>query len=128
MGLGELPEGWVVWNEEPNGRVILAYRPDVFDGERFPAPCLPTIYVSDGSLSRRPGAGQRRGEGWHARLLLEPEIEAATEAFDTRAAAIEGAVDLAEAFAGGSVDYRSLYQVPRPEYFGTLDELTDRDG
>ena len=127
MGLGELPEGWVVWNEEPNGRVILAYRPDVFDGEQFPAPCLPTIYVSDGSLQRRPGAGQRRGEGWHVRLTLEPDIDAVTEQFDSRASALEGATGIAEEFATGSIDYRSLYQVPRPEYFGRLDELTGRD-
>lgn len=126
MGLEALPAGWTVWNEEPEGRVILAYRPDVFDAESFPAPCLPTIHVSNSSLRRRPGAGQLASDTWHAQLLLEPEIEAATEQFETRAAAIDGAVDIARRFAAGEIDYRSLYQVPRPAYFERLDELTGR--
>lgn len=126
MGLDELPASWTVWNEEPDGRVILAYRPDVFDAEAFPAPCLPTIHVSNSSLQRRPGAGQLQSDTWHARLLLEPEVESAVEQFDTRESAIDGAVDLARRFAEGEVDYRSLYQVPRPAYLDQLDDLTGR--
>jgi hypothetical protein len=41
-------------------------------------------------------------------------------------AAEAGAADLAERFAGGEVDYRGLYQVPREGYFEKLDELTGR--
>ena len=125
MGLGELPDGWTVWNEEPEGRVILAYRPDVFDAAAFPAPCLPTIHVSNSSLHRRPGAGQIRTDTWHAKLLLEPEIEGPVEQFDTREAALKGAISLARRFVDGEVDYRSLYQVPRDAYLDRLDELTD---
>jgi hypothetical protein len=128
MGLEALPADWRVWNEEPGGRVILAYRPDVFDAESFPAPCLPTIHVSNSSLQRRPGAGQLTGDTWHAQLLLEPEIEGALEEFETRADAIDGAVAIARQFADGKIDYRSLYQVPRPAYFQRLDELTGRSG
>lgn len=127
MGLGELPDDWTVWNEEPDGRVILAYRPDVFDANAFPAPCLPTIHVSNSSLQRRPGSGQLQSETWHVRLLLEPEIESTVEKFDTREAAIDGAVNLARRFAEGDIDYRSLYQVPRPAYLDQLDELTGRE-
>lgn len=127
MGLDELPAGWTVWNEEPDGRVILAYRPDVFDAEAFPAPCLPTIHVSNSSLQRRPGSGQLQSDTWHAQLLLEPEIEGAVEQSDTRKGAIDGAVELARRFAEGDVDYRSLYQVPRPAYLDRLDELTGRE-
>lgn len=127
MGLEELPAGWTVWNEEPEGRVIVAYRPDVFDAAAFPAPCLPTIHVSNSSLKRRPGAGQIRTDTWHARLRLEPEIEGPTERFDSREAAIEGAVDIARDFADGAIDYRSLYQVPRSAYLDRLDDLTGRD-
>ena len=58
MSLDALPAGWQVWTEEHEGRVILAYRPDVFDADEFPAACLPTIYVTNGSRANRPGAGQ----------------------------------------------------------------------
>ena len=126
MTLDTLPEGWTVWNEEPEGRVILAYRPDVFDADAFPAECLPTIYVTNGSRNARPGAGQLQTDEWHATLFAEPEIELTTEQRDSRDAAIEAAVATAERFAAGEVDYRGAYQVPREAYFAELDELTDR--
>lgn len=123
-----LPEGWEVWSAESEGRVILAYRPDVFDAGDFPAPCLPTIYVSDGSRRARPGAGQRRTDEWHVTLFLEPDVAAESATFDGRDEAIEAAVETADRFAGGEIDYRSAYQVPRPDYLDRLDELTARDG
>ncbi|MFB6073789.1 MAG: DUF5820 family protein [Haloarculaceae archaeon] len=124
MSLDALPVGWRVWNEEP-GKIVLAYRPDVFDGSAYPAPCLPTIYVTRGRRSRRPG-GERVGERWHVTLYLEPEVSRDGDAHPDREAAIEGAVDLATRFDAGAVDYRALYQVPRPEYLDRLDELTGR--
>lgn len=127
MSLDALPDGWTVWNEEPEGRVILAYRPDVFDSDAFPAACLPTLYVSNGSRSRRPGAGQYELDTWHATLFLEPDVEGPVEEFDSREAAIDGAVDLAARFARGDVDYRGRYQVPREDYLARLDELTGRE-
>ena len=128
MGFEALPEGWTVWNEEPDGRGILAYRPDVFEGETYPAPCMPTIYVTDGSRRARPGAGQRVTDEWHVTLFLEPEIEAPTETYGERERAVEAAVAMADRFARGEIDYRDLYQVPREDYFEKLDELTGRDG
>lgn len=122
----DLPPGWRVWNEEHEGRVILAFRPDVFDAATFPAPCLPTIYVSDGARSRRPGAGQVSTGTWHAALFLEPEVEGPAERFDDRDAAVEGALDIAARFAAGEVAYRALYQVPREAYLDRLDDLTGR--
>ena len=126
MTLDALPAGWQVWNEEHEGRAILAYRPDVFDTQQFPAPCLPTIYVSNGSRRRRPGASQIDTDTWHVSLLLEPDVEGLVRRFDSRDEAIDGAVTLAGEFAGGEVDYRGLYQVPREDYFEKLDELTGR--
>lgn len=123
MSLPELPSGWRVWNEEPEGRIILAYRPDVFDSEAFPAACLPTIYVTNGSPQRRPGAGSVDTDYWQVKLFLEPEIEATTRRYDDRQTAINGAVDTAQRFAEGRVDYRACYQVPRESYFDKLDEL-----
>ena len=127
MSLDALPEGWVVWNEEPEGRVILAYRPDVFDADAFPAECLPTLYVTNGSRNARPGAGQYQTDEWHATLFAEPEIELENETRESREAAIDAAVAVAERFAAGEVDYRGAYQVPREQYFDELDALTGQD-
>jgi hypothetical protein len=123
MSLPELPSGWRVWNEEPEGRIILAYRPDVIDSDAFPAACLPTIYVTNGSPQRRPGAGSVATDHWQVKLFLEPEIEATATRYDDREAAIDGAVETAGRFADGAVDYRDCYQVPRETYFKRLDEL-----
>ncbi|WP_224268639.1 DUF5820 family protein [Haloprofundus salinisoli] len=127
MSFDALPEGWTVWNDEPEGRAILAYRPDVFDSQQFPAPCMPTVFLSNGSRRRRPGASQIETATWHVTLLLEPEIEAETTEYDSREAGVDGAVECARRFADGEVDYRSLYQVPREQYFEKLDELTGRE-
>ncbi|TQQ82113.1 DUF5820 family protein [Halonotius roseus] len=121
MDASSLPAGWQCWHEERDGRVILAYRPDVFDSEAFPAPCLPTIYVTSGTPRRRPGSNST--DGWQITLFLEPEIEAVSESYEDRAAAIDGAIEHAERFAAGEIDYRALYQVPREAYFDRLDEL-----
>jgi len=123
MDLPELPADWHVWNAEPEGRVILAYRPDVFDSAAFPAACLPTIYVTNGSPRRRPGAGAVETDHWQVKLFLEPDVEIRTDAFDDREAALDGAVAAARGFAAGEIDYRAAYQVPREGYLDRLDEL-----
>lgn len=125
MDPADLPDGWTVWNDEP-GKVVLAYRPDVFDGDAFPAPCMPTLHVTRGRRSRRPGAG-RTGTDWHVTLYLEPEVDRDEGRFDDRTAALEGAADVADRFAGGELDYRSLYQVPREAYLDELDRLIGRE-
>jgi len=124
MDLSALADDWTVWNRTEE-KLILAYRPDVFDSEQFPAPCLPTVYLTRGRRTRRPGA-DRTGEDWYVTLYLEPEVER-SEAFENREAAVSSAVALANRFADGSLDYRSLYQVPRAEYLDELDALTGRD-
>ncbi len=128
MAFGSLPDGWRVWNREPSGRVILAYRPDVFDGDALPAPCLPTIYLTNGSRRARPGAGQYATDEWHVVLYLEPEVEAIAETYADRSVAVDAAVDAAERFAAGDVDYRDAYQVPREAYFERLDAVIEADG
>jgi hypothetical protein len=121
-----LPEGWIRWHEEPT-KVVLAYRPDVFDSSDFPAPCLPTIHATKGKRSRRPGRDTPDPEDpWYVTLYLEPDVSRDTEQFGSRAEAVEGTEELARAFAAGELDYRGLYQVPREDYFDRLDELTGR--
>jgi len=122
-----LPAEWTLWNEEA-GRVVMVYRPDVFDSETFPPPCLPTLYLTKGSRGRRPGKPEPDPDDpWYLTLSLEPEVTADRRAFDGREAARNGAVELADAFANGKIDYRSLYQVPREAYLAKLDELTGRE-
>lgn len=126
MGFDALEGGWTVWSDERE-KSVLAYRPDVFDGQAFPAPCMPTIYLTKGQRRRRPGRNVRPGDAWYVTLYLEPEVSREAERYDSREAAVEGAVDLAARFDAGDVAYRDLYQVPRPDYLRRLDELTGRD-
>jgi len=124
MDLSSLSEHWTVWSQT-EAKLILAYRPDVFDSEQFPAPCLPTIYLTRGQRTRRPGA-DRTGEDWYVTLYLEPEVDRTADSYTEREAAVEGAVDIANRFAAGELAYRSLYQLPREAYLDELDELTGR--
>ena len=124
----ELPDGWTVWNEEPEGRVILVYRPDVFDAGQFPPPCLPTLHLTHGPPDRRRPPGESVADDrWHATLYLEPEVAFAERpASESRTEAIEEALDLARRFAEGELDPREPYQVPREAYLDKLDELLGR--
>ena len=123
MDLPTLPDGWTVWNDGSDGRVVVTYRPDVFDSSAFPAPCLPTIYVTDGPRDSRPAAARREKTGWQVVLFLEPEIELDRRSYDDRETALEGAVSLAEEFAAGEIEFREAYQVPREAYLEKLEEL-----
>lgn len=126
MAVEDPADGWEVWNEGRH-RTVLVYRPDVFDSGTYPAPCLPTLYLTKGRRRRRPGRHEPDpGEPWYVRLYLEPEITHDELQFESHQAATDGALDLAARFAAGEIDYRSLYQVPRPEYLDRLDELTGR--
>jgi len=128
MAFEELPAGWEVWSDERT-KVVLAFRPDVFNTADFPPACMPTLYITKGRRSRRPGRNDPNPEDpWYVTLFLEPEVKSDADIFETRSEATAGAVDLAVRFARGHVDYRGLYQVPRPDYFAKLDDLTGRDG
>ncbi|WP_408958725.1 DUF5820 family protein [Natrinema sp. 74] len=126
-----LPDSWNVWSRGEDGRLVLAYRPDVFDAAAFPAPCLPTLYLTHGKRTRRPGlnpADTADSADWFVTLYLEPDVSLnETLRYPTREAALERTVSLAREFDAGDVDYRALYQVPREEYFERLDELTGDD-
>lgn len=123
MSFDSVPEGWQVWTDGAE-KAVLVYRPDVFDSTDFPAPCLPTIYVTKGRRSRHPGSTTRPADPWYVTLYLEPEVNRDADSYETRAEAKASAADLARRFAAGDVEYRTLYQVPREEYLEKLDELT----
>lgn len=123
--LDDLPDGWQVWHAEDGGRVVLAYRPDVFDGDAFPSACLPTLTVAPGpSPDARPDRRARSG-AWHVALYLEPDVRvrAVETSAGDRDAAVERAVAVARAFAAGEVAYREAYHEPRQGYLDRLDEL-----
>ncbi len=123
MEFDGLADGWEVWSVEST-KAVLTFRPDIFDSHEFPPACLPTIYVTKGRRGRRPGRDvPNPGDPWYVTLYLEPDVSDDERRYDSREDAERGAVELATQFAGGDVDYRELYQVPRPRYFEKLDEL-----
>ncbi|WP_049901866.1 DUF5820 family protein [Natrinema sp. J7-1] len=130
-GVGDrsrLPDAWTVWSQGEQGRLVLAYRPDVFNAADFPAPCLPTLYLTHGKRTRRPGvtpADTVDSADWFVTLYLEPDVSLnETLRYPTRDDALERTIALARQFDAGEIDYRDLYQVPRETYFERLDELT----
>lgn len=127
MNEDDLPDGWVVWNDEPGGRVILVYRPDVFDTQAYPPACLPTLTVTPTSPDRP--AGERPHGSWYVTLYLEPDVRLREHdgRFETREEALSGARELAATFGAGDIDVRAVYQVPREDYLAKLLELTGRD-
>ena len=122
----DLPEGWRVWNEEDEGRVVLVFRPDVFDTQQFPPECLPTIYVSQRPPQERLPRLDAERSDWYVALRLEPEVQVKTvgSRHETRAEAIQEAVEISRAFEDGEIDFRESYQVPREEYLNALEEHT----
>lgn len=124
MDFEGLADGWEVWSRQET-KVVLTYRPDVFDSDAYPAACLPTIYLTKGQRDRRPGnPAPAADEPWYVTLFLEPDVSGTQRECANRAVAIEAAKSLAASFAAGEIDYRGLYQVPREDYFEKLDELT----
>ena len=123
-----LPDGWVVWSDEADDRVVYAYRPDVFDATEFPAACLPVCYLTRSDGSRQPGrnpADRSSTDEWLVTLYLEPTVVVGdVNRFDSRDDAESFVGDLLTRFADGTIDYREAYQLPREEYLDRLDELT----
>lgn len=128
--LDDLPSGWQVWNAEAGGRVVLAYRADVFDGEAFPSACLPTLTVAPGASPDAHPETRARSEQWYVALYLEPDVRvrAVEASYDDRGAAVETAVAAARRFATGELDYRGAYHEPREAYLDRLDALLGLDG
>lgn len=121
----DVPPGWTVWNQESDGRLVLAFRPDVFDAEAFPAACLPTLAVAPGRSPDDPPDRRARSDAWHVAAYLEPSVRLREleGTFDSRTAAVDGALAAAERFAAGDVDVAAAYQVPREGYLDRLSEI-----
>lgn len=120
-----LPDGWQVWNEEDDGRVILVFRPDIFDTQQFPPECMPTLYVSQRSPKERLPRLDSERTDWFVVLRLEPEVQVKSvgSRHETREGAISEALEIAGAFETGEIDFRGAYQVPRDAYLDELEAL-----
>lgn len=122
----ELPDGWTTWHSETRGNHIIAFRPDVFDGSEYPAPCMPMIHLSN--RPHRHSRPEQRITGyssdrWYVTFFLEPDVVLADSRFETREEAMNELFDLAARFTIGDLDYRSAYQIPRERYLDRLDTL-----
>ena len=123
----DLPDGWVRWHDGPDGVLIATYRPDVFDGTRFPAACLPTLSVKpkrDRGRRGRPTRAGREAE-WTTELILEPDVVVDRTDHRDRDGAVAEAYRLAQAFVNGHLEYRAAYDVPRDRYLAQLDGLLE---
>lgn len=130
MSLSALPDGWAVWNEEPGGRVILAYHPEVFNAADFDSACLPTLTVAPGNSPDQHPEQRKQSGRWHVALYLEPavRVRSSDASFESRQAAVDGALAVAERFSTGAIDYREAYHDPRDDYLDELDRLVEREG
>lgn len=117
--------GWTIWHEGPDGMAVWTFRPDVFDGQRLPAACLPTLTVKRerhrGPRGRPPGPDEQRA--WTVELRLEPAVVVERDRSEKRDGAVERARELAAAFSADDLDYPAAYQRPREDYLALLDEL-----
>lgn len=121
----DLPDGWTVWHDRPDDIVVLAYRPDLFDGSNYPAACLPTIAIKPERVRGRRGRPRPAGaaSSWTATLTLEPDVEIARRTGDDRKTAIEAGLTLASAFVGNEFDLRSSYPDPHRPYLERLEAI-----
>ena len=118
----ELPEGWVVWSEDDG--LVVCYKPDVFNGDEYPRPCLPLITVTKAD---RGTVGGR--EGWRVTFHIEADVPA----YDLRKVvigydeAIDYVVEIATNFNAGEYDFAEFYAEgdARDEYVARLEEETE---
>lgn len=126
MHQSDLPRGWDVWHHDEGSRLILAFEPTVFDGDRFPPACLPTLYVREGERDPRvagPGLAHGTEGSWSVTLFLEPDVSRRFGSFPDWERAVEAALATAGSFSRGELDLRGFYEAPREAYLAELEAL-----
>lgn len=124
--LSTLADGWEIWNNEPQGRIILAFRPDIFNTTDFPPACLPTITIAPGPSPNAPPDYRQASTAWHVALYLEPRVRVTNKdtTVSTRPEAIDCGTTLSHEFTDGQIDFAAAYMDPRPDYITKLNQLT----
>lgn len=111
----------MVWSEEDG--LVVCYRPDVFDGESYPRPCLPTMTVSEADVGTVGGR-----EGWRVTFYLEADVPAREleSVFVDYDEAVDYVVDVAGRFVEAELDLRGFYADGdvRDTYVEKLDSMT----
>lgn len=117
----ELPDGWVVWSEDDG--LVVCYRPDIFNGDDYPRPCLPLVTVTEAD---RGTAGGR--DGWRVTFHVEADVPARrlrnfVAGYDE---AVDYVVEIARGFNEGVHDPAEFYAEGdvRDEYVARLREET----
>lgn len=125
----ELPRGWTTWHGGVDDILVLTFRPDIFDGSAYPAPCLPTLAVKPERSRGRRGRprSSRSGGTWCAELTIEPNVTLGRRTAPDRATAIDRGIELAEQFVCGSIDLREAYPEPREAYLEKVEELVGNE-
>jgi len=113
-----LPEGWVVWSEE--GGLVVCYKPDVFDANRYPRPCLPLITVTKADTGTVGGR-----EGWRVSFHIEADVPARNleSVHVDYGDAVDYVVEIARRFVDGGYDFAEFYAEGdvRDEYVARLE-------
>jgi len=116
-----LPDGWYVWSDDDG--LVACYKPDVFDADEYPRPCLPLVTVTGAS---RGTAGGR--EGWRVSFHVEADVPARSlrrtvAGYDE---ALDYAIEIARDFSAGEYDIASFYAEGdvRDEYVARLEHET----
>lgn len=127
--LASLPPGWECWSHEEGGRLVLTYRPDIFNAEAFDPTQLPTLVLAPGRSPDRPPEERVTTNRWHLALYLEPDIRLreVEASFPTRETALEETIAVAERFSAGEFELRSAYIDPPDRYLDRLTELIGPD-
>jgi hypothetical protein len=117
----ELPDGWYVWSEDDG--LVVCYKPEIFDADQYPRPCLPLVTVTEAD---RGTVGGR--DGWRVTFHVEADVPA----YDLRKVvlgydeAIDYVVEITRKFSRGEYDIAGFYAEgdARAEYVARLEEET----
>ncbi|MDY6780671.1 MAG: DUF5820 family protein [Halobacteria archaeon] len=100
----DLPDGWVVWSDEDG--VVICYKPDVFNADEYPRPCLPLVTVTKADSGTVGGR-----EGWRVTFHMEADVKSyeLQQVVIGYEDAVDYMIEVAEDFSAGEYDLRDFY-------------------
>jgi len=113
----KLPDGWVVWSEEDG--LVVCYKPEVFDANQYPRPCLPLLPVTKADTGTVGGR-----EGWRVLFHIEADVPGRSleQVHIDYGEAIDYVIEVAQRFSSGEYDFGGFYAEGdvREEYVARL--------